>query len=80
MKGAQAKEGWTRQARHLAYTGAWKKMDWAWGLIIQAKRIGGFRSVLESVLAGFGTLASDGVSYNTGKPALPNKQAVDIIE
>lgn len=38
--------------RHLAYTGAWKKCEPVWNWIVRAKLVGGFRPLLETVLAG----------------------------
>ncbi len=40
--------------RHLAYTGAWKKLEPAWDLVIRCRQVFRMLPVLESVLAGFG--------------------------
>jgi radical SAM superfamily enzyme YgiQ (UPF0313 family) len=38
--------------RHLAYAGAWKKLEPMWDWVIRAKRVAHFLPVLEAVLAG----------------------------
>jgi radical SAM superfamily enzyme YgiQ (UPF0313 family) len=40
--------------RHLVYTGAWKKCEPIWDLVIRAKQVNGLLPALEQVLMGFG--------------------------
>lgn len=42
-------------ARHIAYTGGWKKFEPLWDWVIRAKRVTSFLPLLESVLSGFGS-------------------------
>jgi radical SAM superfamily enzyme YgiQ (UPF0313 family) len=43
-------------ARHIAYSGGWKKFEPLWDWVIRAKRVTSFLPVLETVLSGFGSL------------------------
>ena len=43
-------------ARHIAYTGGWKKFEPLWDWVIRAKRVTSFLPLLETVLSGFGSL------------------------
>jgi radical SAM superfamily enzyme YgiQ (UPF0313 family) len=54
LQSARAQEGWDEQLRHLAYVGAWKKLEPVWDWVIRAKRAANLLPLLESVLAGFG--------------------------
>jgi len=50
-----AEAAWTKDTlaerlRHLAFTAAWRKMDWLWHLIISAKRVSRSRGLLEALL------------------------------
>ncbi len=42
----------TDRLRHLAYAGAWKKLEPVWGWVIRAKRVADFLPLLEAVLGG----------------------------
>ena len=55
LRGAQTKPTTRGKARHVAYAGAWKKLEPAWDLAIRAKRAGQALPLLEAVLSGFGT-------------------------
>ena len=44
--------------RHVAYAGAWKRLEPMWDLIIRAKRASAMLPVLETTLAAFGTRSS----------------------
>lgn len=54
MRSASTKEGLVSQARHVAYSAAWKKFEPLWDAVIRAKRVSGMLPVLEQVLSGFG--------------------------
>lgn len=60
--GARTKSTFVKAARHVAYSAGWKKFEPLWDWVIRAKRAGGMRPVLESILKGFGTLSSRRVS------------------
>jgi radical SAM superfamily enzyme YgiQ (UPF0313 family) len=51
VRGALAHGTWARSAKHLAYAGGWKKLEPLWDAVIRARRLGGMRPLLESVLA-----------------------------
>ncbi|MCL5103343.1 MAG: B12-binding domain-containing radical SAM protein [Armatimonadetes bacterium] len=51
FKGAWAKEALTEKVRHVVYSGAWKKMEPLWKLVVQAKRVSSCGPLLEYVLA-----------------------------
>lgn len=55
FRGAWTKEDWGDRARHLAYSGAWKKLEPVWDLIIRAKRTTQLLPALETVLTSFGS-------------------------
>jgi radical SAM superfamily enzyme YgiQ (UPF0313 family) len=42
--------------RHFAYAAGWKKFEPFWDWVIRAKRVANFLPLLESILAGFGSL------------------------
>ncbi|MDH5588944.1 MAG: B12-binding domain-containing radical SAM protein, partial [Gemmatimonadota bacterium] len=54
LRGAATKETLIERARHLAYAGAWKKLEPLWDLMIRARRVARARPGLEAVLLGFG--------------------------
>lgn len=54
VRGAWAKEDWGDRMRHLAYAGAWKKLEPAWDLVIRAKQVTQLLPALEKVLTSFG--------------------------
>ncbi|MCA9491645.1 MAG: hypothetical protein KC621_17055, partial [Myxococcales bacterium] len=49
-RGAAAHGTWGRSLKHLAYSGAWKKLEPLWDTVIRARRLRGMRPLLESVL------------------------------
>lgn len=51
VRGAAAHASWGRSAKHLAYAGGWKKLEPVWDAVIRARRLGGWRPMLEAVLA-----------------------------
>jgi len=59
IQGSKAHAGLTRQLRHIAYAGGWKKLEPMWDWAIRAKRVTNLLPVLESVLAGFKPRFSD---------------------
>lgn len=54
FQGAWTKEHAADRMRHLLYTGAWKKAEPLWDLLIRAKQVNRLLPMLESVLTGFG--------------------------
>jgi radical SAM superfamily enzyme YgiQ (UPF0313 family) len=50
---SKAHTGWTRQMRHIAYAGGWKKLEPMWDWVIRIKRVTNLLPMLEAVLAGF---------------------------
>jgi len=59
LRSVATKPGLRDRLRHLAYTGAWKKLEPLWNVIIRSRQV--FRTVpmLESVLSGFGKPCRD---------------------
>lgn len=55
FQGASTKSNWGDRARHLAYSGAWKKCEPLWDFLIRAKQVNRLLPVLEDVLTGFGS-------------------------
>ncbi len=53
FQSSQVHEGVTKQLRHIAYAGGWKKFEPMWDWVIRAKRVAHLLPVLEAVLAGF---------------------------
>lgn len=53
FQSSQAHEGLSRQLRHIAYAGGWKKFEPMWDWVIRAKRVANLLPVLETILAGF---------------------------
>jgi len=52
LRGAGAHADWKARLRHLAYAGGWKKFEPMWDWVIRFQRVGNFRPLLESLLAG----------------------------
>lgn len=50
VRGASNHSTWGRSAKHLAYAGAWKKLEPMWDAVIRAKRLRSLRPMLEGVL------------------------------
>lgn len=53
VRGAWTKENWADRLRHLAYTGAWKKAEPIWDLLIRLKQVNQLLPTLEKVLTSF---------------------------
>lgn len=68
LRAAAAHDGWGAQMRHLAYASGWKKFEPAWDWVIRLRRVGSFRPLLESILAG--NLQTD-TNHETGKGVSP---------
>ncbi|MFQ4145364.1 hypothetical protein [Chlorogloeopsis sp. ULAP02] len=47
FRGAWLKETWGDKMRHLVYSGAWKKLEPVWDVIIRAKQVNTMLPVLE---------------------------------
>ena len=54
FQGAWVKEDWGGRLRHLAYSGAWKKLEPVWDVIIRTRQVNRMLPTLESVLNSFG--------------------------
>jgi radical SAM superfamily enzyme YgiQ (UPF0313 family) len=54
LRGALVKQGLTRRLQHLAYTGAWKKLETFWDVVIKAGRVSNMLPLLEILLDGAG--------------------------
>ncbi len=50
-RAASRHASWGRSAKHLAYSGGWKKLEPVWDAVIRARRLGRMRPMLEAVLA-----------------------------
>jgi radical SAM superfamily enzyme YgiQ (UPF0313 family) len=61
FKGASSKSTWVERARHVAYSGGWKKFEPLWDFAIRARRVTHMLPTLEAILEGFGSR----------KPSLP---------
>ena len=58
LRAVRTKKGWAGRLRHLAYTGAWKKFEPLWNLVIKSGLLRRTTPILESVLSGFGKNAA----------------------
>ena len=56
LQSAWTKDSAAGKVRHLAYAGGWKKFEPLWDWVIRAGRVTRFLPLLETVLAGFGSL------------------------
>jgi len=71
FRGAATKATWADRARHVAYSGGWKKFEPMWDLIIRARQACGMLPVLEAVLSSFGQHDSDPTSSQSARrPAI----------
>jgi radical SAM superfamily enzyme YgiQ (UPF0313 family) len=71
LRGASTKGAWGERMRHVAYAGAWKRLEPMWDLIIRAKRASAMLPVLETTLAAFGTRSS--------RRAAPSQQDAEAV-
>jgi len=72
LRGASTKPTLRDGARHVTYSGGWKKLEPMWDWVIRAKRTSNLLPVLENVLAGFGKHPSrkiPGLPLTETKPA-----------
>ncbi|MDP6543970.1 MAG: radical SAM protein [Phycisphaerae bacterium] len=60
LRAVRTKRGLPARLRHLAYTGAWKKFEPLWNVVIKAGLLQRTTPLLESVLSGFGRIAATG--------------------
>jgi radical SAM superfamily enzyme YgiQ (UPF0313 family) len=67
LRGAAAKPDLRGRLRHLAYAGAWKKLEPLWDAVIRARRVGSALPLLEAVLSGFG-------AFSPGRPGRPRSE------
>jgi len=59
VQAAWTKDLWRDRLRHLVYTGAWKKAEPLWDLLIRLKQVNQLLPSLESVLMAFGSRANE---------------------
>jgi radical SAM superfamily enzyme YgiQ (UPF0313 family) len=81
LKGAFTKDQWTQRLRHLAYSGGWKKFEPLWDLVIQAKRVGNFIPLLETILQSVSTPQEGTLGRGLGRapaPQLDTRSSPDI--
>jgi hypothetical protein len=62
FQSAWSKPDWVGRARHLAYSGGWKKFEPFWDLVIRLKQVTNFLPVLESILDATGQPVADETS------------------
>ena len=81
LRAVRTKRGLAGRLRHLAYTGAWKKLEPLWNLVIKAGLLQRTTPLLESVLSGFGRFESNRASeqMHSSKPGITAKR-FGIIE
>ncbi|MDX2231288.1 MAG: radical SAM protein [Leptolyngbyaceae cyanobacterium bins.349] len=58
VQAAWTKDTWSDRLRHLVYTGAWKKAEPVWDLLIRLKQVNHLLPTLETVLTAFGSHSS----------------------
>ncbi|NEQ95931.1 MAG: B12-binding domain-containing radical SAM protein [Cyanothece sp. SIO2G6] len=73
VRGAWTKEHFADRMRHLLYTGAWKKAEPCWDLLIRAKQVNHLLPVLERVLASFGHRWTDQEGRNEARSPLQER-------
>ncbi|MEY2977578.1 MAG: hypothetical protein RLZZ435_1717, partial [Cyanobacteriota bacterium] len=71
FRAAWTKENTADRLRHLAYTGAWKKAEPIWDLLIRLKQVNRLLPTLESVLNSFGERST---------PAVPDSFSLDTLD
>ncbi|MEO1146361.1 MAG: radical SAM protein [Cyanobacteria bacterium J06638_22] len=76
FQGAWTKEHAADRMRHLLYTGAWKKAEPLWDLLIRAKQVNRLLPMLESVLTGFGHHWMQGDVEEEGRSLLSLKHSL----
>jgi radical SAM superfamily enzyme YgiQ (UPF0313 family) len=67
-RGARVKPTLRGRARHVAYSGGWKKFEPLWDLVIRARRVGRVLPLLEAILSGDHHGATS-VNHHDGPPA-----------
>ncbi len=72
LRGAWSKSGALNRLRHLAYAGAWKKLEPLWDAVIRLRRVAGTRPMLETVLAGSG---KPGAAPKASAPAASSRES-----
>jgi len=75
LRGARTKPTLLKSLRHVAYAGAWKKLEPLWDLIIRARQVNRVLPFLEAVLDNFRHTHFD----QNGTPPLPDKQSTPIL-
>jgi radical SAM superfamily enzyme YgiQ (UPF0313 family) len=86
LRSARAHPGLTQGLRHFAYAAGWKKFEPLWDWVIRARRVSSFLPLLESILAGFGSLenrrgrelGSDRSQSEAAIAERPNQAPVEI--
>ncbi|MDX2243422.1 MAG: radical SAM protein [Leptolyngbyaceae cyanobacterium bins.302] len=71
VQAAWTKDTWSDRLRHLVYTGAWKKAEPIWDVLIRLKQVNQLLPTLENVLTAFGDRSTE----STTPPAHSPKSA-----
>jgi radical SAM superfamily enzyme YgiQ (UPF0313 family) len=72
VQAAWTKDLWPDRLRHLAYTGAWKKAEPVWDMLIRLKQVNHLLPALENVLTSFGQRTAIGPD-DEQPPKLPEQ-------
>ncbi|MGI0486540.1 B12-binding domain-containing radical SAM protein [Pantanalinema rosaneae CENA516] len=76
FRGAWTKDSLADRLRHLAYTGAWKKAEPIWDLLIRFKQVNHLLPSLESVLTSFGHHGFESTPSPGSEPILSSQPEV----
>jgi radical SAM superfamily enzyme YgiQ (UPF0313 family) len=74
LAAARTKPSWGESARHVAYSGGWKKCEPLWASLIHTGLLGRARGALEQVLEGFGR--ADGAQKLARELGTNDEQAI----
>jgi radical SAM superfamily enzyme YgiQ (UPF0313 family) len=75
LRAVRTKGDLPARLRHLTYTGAWKKLEPLWNLVIKSGLLRRATPLLEAVLSGFGRVASHKHEHSP-KPAIVPKRVL----
>jgi radical SAM superfamily enzyme YgiQ (UPF0313 family) len=78
--GAWVKDAWGDRLRHLAYSGAWKKLEPIWDAIIRVKRVSTILPALETVLKSFGHHAVVGSDTEAQQVEFPHSRRIGTYQ
>jgi hypothetical protein len=69
LRPSRTHESLTGRRRYYAYAAGWKKFEPLWDWVIRARRVDSFLPLLESILAGFGSLENDPAGSALDEPS-----------